>query len=285
MVRKSRLPAPPRDVPLKPWSEHGLKVFAALPLRMVRQKIGYLRRSGLGAEIVCYDTNWICNYPAEKVAALAEAVHDAGIELTVHGPIHDLNLGSLDMVVRDYTRHCYFKTLAICDVLGAKNLVLHLGLNPLLPDSALSSWLEESVRAWRPVVDMAERLGITIRLENMFISAPGFITDLKEILQSDAVKICFDIGHFNVYSKISLTRWLDEIQPDMEEVHLHDNRGEEDEHLALGEGIIDFKGLFTELGARKVKPQFTIEMTSDKFDDSLNYLIRHDLFSQLFPPF
>lgn len=282
MVRKSGMSAHLRDMPAKqPWARHGLKVFAAVPFRMVRRKIGYLRRNGLGVEIVCYDTNWICNYPAEKVAELADVVRDVEIELTMHGPFHDLNLGSLDVVVRDYTRHCYFKTLAICDALGAKSLVLRLGLNPLLPDSALSNWLEESVRAWRPVVDMAERLGITIRLENMFIDSPGFITDLKEGLKSDAVKICFDIGHFNVYSKVSLSHWLDEIEAEMEEVHLNDNRGKEDEKLALGEGTVDFKGLFTELGARGINPQFTIEMTSDKFDDSLNYLIKNDLFTQL----
>ena len=96
---------------------------------MVRQKLGFLRRNGLGVEIILYDTNWICNYPPEKVAELAELLHDAEIETTVHGPIHDLNPGSLDVVVRDYTRHCYFKTLAICHALGAESR--ELGCNDI----------------------------------------------------------------------------------------------------------------------------------------------------------
>ena len=246
---------------------------------MVRRKIGFLRRNALGAEIMLYNTNWICNYPAEKVKELASLLREADIEITAHGPIHDLNLGSLDMVVRDYTRHCYFKTLAICHLLGAKGLVLHLGINPLLPESALSSWLEESIRAWEPVVDLAKQLGITIRLENMFISSPRFLTDLSKGLNSSAVKICFDIGHHNVYSKMPIQRWLDEIDSEMDEVHLNDNMGKEDEHLALGEGVIDFRGFLKELAVRGIKPQFTIEMKSERFDDSLNYLIKNNLFA------
>jgi len=280
LSRKSTVSENPRRVSAKDrWSKHGLKVFAAIPFRMVRRKIGFLRRNALGAEIMLYDTNWICSCPTEKVKELASLLHEADIEITAHGPIHDLNLGSLDMVVRDYTRHCYFKTLAICHLLGAKGLVLHLGINPLLPENALSSWLEESIRAWKPVVALAEQLGITIRLENMFISSPRFLTNLRKGMNSNAVKICFDIGHFNVYSKMPLQYWLNEIDSEMDEVHLNDNMGKEDEHLALGKGIIDFKTFMEELAARRINPQFTIEMKSERFDDSLDYLIRNDSFA------
>ena len=201
----------------------------------------------------------------------------ADIEVTAHGPIHDLNLGSLDAVIRDYTLHCYFKTLAICHALGATSLVLHLGLNPLLPESALDSWLEESIQTWKPIVGMAEQLGMTLRLENMFLPSPRVLVDLRNGLKSKAVKICFDLGHYSVYSKVTLKQWLDDIGPDLTEVHLNDNRGTENEHLALGKGTIDFKKFFKELAARDVCPQFTLEMTSEKFEESLHYLVRNNL--------
>lgn len=259
------------------WAERGIKVSVSLPFRMARQEIGFLRRNGLGLELVLYDTNWICNYPAGEVAEVAGLLREASIELTVHGPIHDLNPGSLDMVVRDYTRHCYFKTLAICHALGAKALVLHLGLNPLLPESALDGWLEGSTHAWKPIVDMAEQLDMSLLLENMFVPSPGFLVALKENLGSDILKVCFDIGHFNVYSKTSLSHWLDETGSEMVEVHLNDNCGTEDQHLQLGKGTIDFKGFFNELSTRGINPSFTIEMTRDKFHTSLEYLARNDL--------
>ncbi|MBI4830246.1 MAG: sugar phosphate isomerase/epimerase [Candidatus Lindowbacteria bacterium] len=190
---------------------------------MVRREIGFLRRNGFGVEIALYDTNWICKYPGGKVAELSRLLHEAGIEATVHGPIHDLNPGSLDVVVRDYTRHCYFKTLAICHSLGAKSLVLHLGINPLLPESALNTWLESSIHTWRPLVDLAEQLSMTIRLENMFVPSPRFLVALRDGLKSDVIKFCFDVGHFNVYSRTPLSHWLDELGSDITEVHLNDN--------------------------------------------------------------
>ena len=259
------------------WAKRGVKLSVALPFRMALQEIGFLRRNGLDLEMMLYDTNWICNYPAGKVAKVARTLREAGIEVTVHGPIHDLNPGSLDMIVRDNTRHCYFKTLAICHALGAKALVLHLGLNPLLPESALDGWLEGSIHAWEPIVDMAEQMGMCIRLENMFVPSPRFLVALKANLRSEILKVCFDIGHFNVYSTTSLNHWLDEIGSEMVEAHLNDNFGLEDDHMQLGKGDIDFKGFFDALSARGIKPSFTIETTSDKFEGSLDYLAGNDL--------
>jgi sugar phosphate isomerase/epimerase len=126
---------------------------------------------------------------------------------------------------------------------------------------------------------MAEQMGVTLRLENMFLNTPEHIINVKKRLNSDAVKVCFDVGHFNVYSDKPLNMWLDAIETDLEEVHLHDNRGTEDDHLALGEGIIDFRTMTEGIAGRKTTPQFTIEMKSDKFEESLDYIIRNDLFA------
>jgi sugar phosphate isomerase/epimerase len=251
---------------------------------MARQWINFLRKAGLGLELILYNTNWICNFPADEVAKLADLLKKGGIHLTVHGPIHDLNPGSLDVVVRDYTRHCYFKTLAVCHALGAKALVLHLGMNPLLPESALDDWLDTSVRTWEPIVDMAEQMGLTIRLENMFVPTPKFLVSLKANLKSEAVKICFDIGHFNIFSNTSLKYWLDEIGDHIEEVHLSDNQGVEDIHLMLGRGKVDFRSFFDELSARDINPQFTIEMHSDMFESSLKYLDRNNFLAPFARP-
>lgn len=276
MGRKKTVPKKHgQDAYLTQRKNGGANIFVALPLRMVRRKIDFMRRNGLGLEIMLYDTNWICGSPVEKVADLAALLRAEDIEVSVHGPIHDLNPGSLDTVIRDYTLHCYFKTLAICHALGAKSLVFHLGINPLLPESALDSWLEGSLLTWKPIVDMAEQLQVTLRLENMFVLSPSFLVDLKDGLNSHAVKTCFDIGHFCVHSNVPLNQWLDELGDDLVEVHLNDTSGKEDEHLSLGEGVIDFKEFFDELAERNLNPQFTLEMTSEKFEKSLQYLDRN----------
>jgi sugar phosphate isomerase/epimerase len=258
-------------------SYKGLQLFMALPVRMASRKLSFLQRYGLGIQLILYDTNWICNYPACKIVELADLLRGAGIGVAAHGPIHDLNPGSLDGVIRDYTRHCYFKTLAICHAVGARSLTLHSGINPLLPPNALGDWLEKSIRTLEPIVDMAEQLHIALRFENMFMPSPEYLIALKEGLGSDIVELCFDIGHFHVYSNRSLNQWLDAVGTDLTEVHLNDNSGADDEHLTLGEGTIDFEECFRALTARNINPQFALEMTSDKFEESLIYLLERDL--------
>jgi sugar phosphate isomerase/epimerase len=248
---------------------------------MVQRRIPYLRRRDLGVEVMLYDTNWICNWSKDKVSLIARQLQDANIAVSVHGPVHDLNPGSLDVVIRDYTRHCFFKTLAICQALGAKTLVLHLGINPLLPESALDMWLESSLRMWSPIIELAEQLRITIEFENMFLPSPRFLTALKNGLASASIKFCFDIGHFHVYSRVPLEQWLDELADDIVELHLNDNLGEDDEHLALGAGKIDFPRILREVSERSIHPRLTLEMTSDKFEPSLIYLTEKSLLAPL----
>ena len=43
------------------------------------------------------------------------------------------------------------------------------------------------------------------------------------------------------------------------QLHLHDNSGDMDNHLAIGQGIFDFTGLFDHLRANKHRPIITLE--------------------------
>ena len=62
-----------------------------------------------------------------------------------------------------------------------------------------------------------------------------------------------------------LDRWVQVLGPYLRQLHLHDNRGEEDEHLALGQGSIDFKSLFGLLRAAIKKPLvLTLEPHQEK---------------------
>jgi len=62
-----------------------------------------------------------------------------------------------------------------------------------------------------------------------------------------------------------LDRWVQVLGPYLRQLHLHDNRGEEDEHLALGQGSIDFKSLFGALKTTIRRPlALTLEPHQEK---------------------
>ncbi len=51
---------------------------------------------------------------------------------------------------------------------------------------------------------------------------------------------CFDAGHWQLFGRLNMAEWLDAIGPRLFHLHLHDNHGSADEHLPVGDGIIDF---------------------------------------------
>jgi len=67
---------------------------------------------------------------------------------------------------------------------------------------------------------------------------------------------------------------VDSLAPYLGELHLHDNCGKQDEHLAMGKGNIDFQRIFKHLKDRR-KDLPTITLEPHKEEDlwlSLEYL-------------
>jgi len=59
----------------------------------------------------------------------------------------------------------------------------------------------------------------------------------------------------------------------MKEIHLHDNRGKEDQHLGIGKGNFNFDRLFKHLSNMNEPPILTIEAHTEKgIRESLTYL-------------
>ncbi|MFZ0611664.1 MAG: sugar phosphate isomerase/epimerase, partial [Desulfobacterales bacterium] len=88
------------------------------------------------------------------------------------------------------------------------------------------------------------------------------------------VGFCLDTGHQAAFGQASLVKWLDALGPHIGQVHLHDNHGLRDEHLALGRGKIDFPYLFRRLKTLcDTPPVITLEPhTEEALDPSLDYL-------------
>ena len=79
-----------------------------------------------------------------------------------------------------------------------------------------------------------------------------------------------------VQGRAPLEEWLDVLGPFIGQLHLHDNGGKKDDHLALGRGRIDFRPLFAFLKAERPRPP-VVTMEVHRYDDiwaSLEFLER-----------
>ena len=255
----------------------GARYAATIPFGSIRKNLAFLKKHSLGVEVMMYDTVWVRNFPRAEVEEMGRMLEEQGIDVSVHGPLFDLNPGSQDKIIRDYTKFNFMRALNISALLKAEIVVFHLGLNPLIHREYRKRWLDISLKTFRPVVNHAKRLGITIAIENMFLSTPHLLRQVIDTIDSPHMRVCLDVGHVNVYSTVKLEEWFDSLGEYIVKVHINDNDSENDLHLAFGTGNVDIKKAYRLLNARRINPVMTLEMIPRLLPVTLDYIGKHKL--------
>lgn len=177
--------------------------------------------------------------------------------LTIHAPFMDLSPGAVDSKVRAVTIERFSQIFNIAETLKPKVIVFHSGYEKWKYASKIDLWLEGSLITWKHLLPRAEEQGIRIAIENIFENDPINLRFLMEKMGSQYFGVCFDTGHFNLFSATPLEEWLQQLKPYIIELHLHDNNKSADNHRAIGDGSFDFDTLFPLLKDRNLV--YTIE--------------------------
>jgi sugar phosphate isomerase/epimerase len=184
------------------------------------------------------------SYPYDDFNYIAEQLQKNGLRITLHAPFMDLSPGSQDPAIRAITRQRFDQVLKLVPVFKPTTVVCHTGYDWKKYWPMRESWIENSLEIWSWFGAGVKDKGSQLILENVYEHDPGDILVLIENLKNQNVGFCLDIGHQTVFSRTSLEKWIDSLGPYLRQLHLHDNRGERDDHLALGSGIINFPELF-----------------------------------------
>ena len=174
----------------------------------------------------------------ENIREVAEIAGSTSLSLSVHAPYSDLNLASLNYPIwRESVRQiltCIDRTAELTD-----RVTVHPGyLSPvgkLLPDRTWA--LQKS--ALSEIGAFAEDRGVRVFLENMGGLKEVLCRFPEEILgMIDGVRgvgFTLDVGHAHTVGKV---REFLRVLSSANHLHIHDNYGTADEHLALGDGTI-----------------------------------------------
>lgn len=183
----------------------------------------------------------------------------AGLNVTIHAPFADLNPGALEPLVFESTRQRFFQTMEAADRLGARLVVFHPGYDRWKYGGLDHLWLEQNLRFWPPLLKLAAEQDCMMVLENIFEQDAGTLSNLLSALDSPWLGHCFDIGHWNLFAGVSLSDWFDALGSRLVHLHLHDNFGQGDDHLPVGEGNIDFVALLELIPNLPAAPTMTLE--------------------------
>jgi sugar phosphate isomerase/epimerase len=186
-------------------------------------------------------------------------------KLTLHAPFMDLNPGAIDPMVRSVTQVRFRQLLTVAAILKPRSAVFHAAYDRWRYSGRRDVWLDYSVDTWYKVMDSASKIGLRVAVENVFDEDPEALQMLIEKINNPDFGFCFDTGHFNIFSSVTMERWFEVLGRYLVEVHLHDNDGTSDAHWALGRGKVDFDKFFALLNVHSPMPVFTIE-AHDKDD-------------------
>ncbi len=201
--------------------------------------------------------------PAE-VCRWGRRLADAGLAVTVHAPFMDLNPGAIDPLIRNVTRRRFDRTLQLAGLLNAHLIVFHPGFFRWHYGGRNELWIEASLRFWPDFIAQAAAQHCRLVLENVFEEDPDTLRSLLDEIDSPWLGHCFDIGHWHLFGQGSLQEWFDALGRHLHHLHLHDNQGDRDAHLAIGEGSADFAELFDLLSRHDLTPSATLEIHNQK---------------------
>lgn len=139
--------------------------------------------------------------------------------------------------------------IAFAERVGAGALVVHpicFGLTN--PDDRID------VPEIRRIADYAAARGVRLAVENMVDSVwalDRFLDEIGDNPEQTNLAVCIDTGHAHMShdaGRHPVTNYLERYAAQLVHLHLHDNAGQQDEHLTPGNGTIDWPDAIATLG-------------------------------------
>lgn len=240
------------------------RVQVHIPFRLLKERhLGMIIGEGLNPEI-SFNHETFDLYEEADFRQVAEELLKAGLKVTFHAPFLDLRPGALDPKIRQASRERLQQVFDLAPLFHPRSIVCHPSFDKRYYLSAEKLWLQNNIDTWRHFLEFAEKMDTLIALENVYETDPSQLAALLSALPAERICFCFDTGHFNVYSDTPLETWMESLAGRLGQVHLHDNWGDIDSHLPLGEGNFPIRDFFALLAGRDLDPIITIEAHSEK---------------------
>lgn len=155
--------------------------------------------------------------------------------LTLHGPFLDLNPAAFDSLVQKATLERYEQCYRAAQILDAKKIIFHSCFIPAVyfPEG----WALRAADFMNRFLDNKSD-DIQILMENVWDPFPQLLREAAEQIAHPGFGICLDVGHAHCYSGRSCEEWIQMLMPFIRHLHLHDNLGDADSHMGLGNGNI-----------------------------------------------
>ena len=226
------------------------------------------RRLGVGLEVQQFYDPVVALDPS-AVRGAVEATAEL-LPLGIHGPFGDLCPGSFDAMIRDASRHRFELGWAVASRLGARHVVYHHGYVP--GTSRPSNWIIRCAKFWKDFI-ADKPSSVHFHMENLAEHGPELLRDVLDSVGAPNVTACFDMGHAHCHSRTTALKWVEALGNRIGYVHIHNNHGESDEHLAPYDGTIDVAEVILAIRQHNPDAIWALEVPLNTIDWSVEWLL------------
>jgi sugar phosphate isomerase/epimerase len=212
-----------------------------------------LKELNVGIELQSYGLKGVDSSAAweEKIKKHKKIIENFSGRISIHGPFIGIRYTYNDYLLKEAVKKRMQMTYEMAKELKPEVLVFHSGIDGEIKKWNLEDfWLEKTTNFWKEEIKKYEIERIKIVIENTVEESPDILIKLCNAVNSDSFALCMDTGHMNVFSKLSPSDWVKKSGKRLQYVHLHDNNGENDQHLPVGKGNIDFDSFFNSIKNR-----------------------------------
>ena len=207
-------------------------------------------------------------YPAEFIDT--EILESYSLKYSIHAPFMDVNIASLQDQSRLNSIDQIKSSIDLANEINAEAVVVHPGVTSFLPNKYFKKEVYEFANeSIKEIGDYAKDLGVLATIENMPNFESMIYHDLNQLLVENEMHMTLDIGHANHVGYAPDEMIFDSIK----HVHVHDNLGDDDSHLPLGEGSIDLKYIINTLESKNYDGIYILEVNDyDSIKKSYEYM-------------
>jgi sugar phosphate isomerase/epimerase len=154
--------------------------------------------------------------------------HESGIPISISDGERVRRLDAVDEVKR---------AIDVAERIPFKYLVQHMGSSRQSTDPR---FIDAAFNSLEHLAIFAKQRGVTIALENTpnELGAPLTLQNFVKETHLNDLRFCFDTGHANIEGGIPAA--FEAMRERVVTTHIHDNNGDDDEHLLPYEGKIDW---------------------------------------------
>lgn len=262
---------------------------AAMPARMLERYRDWLIDGQRDLEIQDFCKAEMLNGDWKPLAAdIRTQLTGHEGRLGIHGPFFGFTIDTVDPDVRDVVKKRMMQGLDACEEIGATQMVVH---------SPFTTWdhnnfdnrsgsMDDAIGRVHAVlgeaVKRAERIGVTLVIENIEDIDPRWRVRLAESFESERVRVSIDTGHAH-YAHGStgappVDYYIVAAGNMLEHVHLQDADGYADRHWVMGEGTIRWASVFRALSALTSNPRLILELRDHtRILEAADYLVKAGL--------